>query len=100
MGAEKQMLHHLPHLQLGLCHDVHTADFHPGYVYLQSDRAVGAAADPVGGDGSETSGTFCGEQQRLSGLQKLSGEALPSQKAAAELSEAVAKNTPVRVIQR
>ena len=95
VGAEKQVLHDLPHLQLGLRHDFHPADFYSQRVYLYAGGVVGCAADQVGSDGGKASGAFCREQQCMPRLQKLPGKAMPAQKAAAELSEKVAEDASV-----
>ena len=87
MVYEEQMLRQLPHLQLGLCHDVYSFFDAASPLYVVTvGNGVGAfvgMGDPV----PSASRAVFHSEQCLSFLCNLQGKAVPPQGAAETLSE-------------
>lgn len=46
--SEKQVLFHMSHLQLGLCHDVHAAVLCPKILYMEPAGTIDSPVGPMG----------------------------------------------------
>jgi hypothetical protein len=93
LDDEKPLLHYLPHLQLGFCHDVYAPCIHSRLVYLQSVGVCLGVVAAMGDHLSQASRAIFHGNQPLPGLLSMRGEAVQSQKAAAGLSQKI----PIRI---
>ena len=69
--SQKQMLQRMPHLQLGLCDDVHTAVLRAEVLQLEPAGAVHRAARALGDHLLPAPRAVLGEDERLSPLREL-----------------------------
>ena len=81
------MLQHMQDLQLGLRNDVHASVFCQKDIYVESFGTVRCIAVPLGNYILPASRAVLRENQRLSAVQELLGEALCPQEAAEILVE-------------
>ena len=75
---QEPLLRDLPDLQLGLCHDLHAAVLRAGPLHVEPSGNGDPASGALGDQLLSASGAILREDERISVLRELHGEAVPT----------------------